>query len=79
MKDKLWFVLFWLTAAAFAFHEYTDHFNAPTQAELQGEYDAYRLCMQSAGKTRCKMTTQDFIRYYELKYKLEAASLTSEP
>lgn len=37
----------------------------------QDEYDAYRLCMQSAGKTRCSMTPQDFVRYYEIKRQLE--------
>ncbi len=37
----------------------------------QRELTAYRHCMQSAGKTRCQMTPQDFVRYYELKYQLE--------
>ena len=40
--------------------------------EMQRKFDAYRLCMQSAGTNRCQMTPQDFIRYYELKYQLES-------
>lgn len=35
------------------------------------ELEAYRLCMQTAGETQCKMTPQDFVRYYELKNQLE--------
>ena len=38
-----------------------------TAADLQIEFDAYRTCMQSAGKTRCQMTPADFVRYYEIK------------
>jgi hypothetical protein len=35
------------------------------------ELEAYQLCMQSASTTRCQMTPQDFVRYYELKHQLE--------
>lgn len=38
---------------------------------LQLEYDAYRACMQSAGKTGCSMQPSHFIRYYEIKRELE--------
>ncbi len=48
----------------------------PPPVDLQIEYDAYRLCMQTAGKTRCKMTAQDFIRYYEIQRILEAEKET---
>ena len=37
---------------------------------MQREYDADRLCMESAGLTRCHMDPLDFVRYYDLKYKL---------
>jgi hypothetical protein len=40
-------------------------------AALDREYTAYRHCLQSAGKMRCKMTPTDFLRYYEVQYALE--------
>ena len=43
----------------------------PDTEKMQREYTAYRHCMQVAGKLQCHMTPQDFVRYYELKYKLE--------
>ena len=39
----------------------------PTLEEMEIEFDAMRMCMQTAGKTRCHMTIEDFIRYHELK------------
>jgi hypothetical protein len=44
----------------------------PTDEELAIEFTAYRHCLQEAGNMRCHMTPQDFVRYYELKNKLEA-------
>lgn len=38
--------------------------------EMERRIDAYRLCMESAKTTRCKMTTEDFIDYYDLKHRL---------
>ena len=38
-------------------------------AALRFELAAYRDCIEQA--QRCRMTPQDFIRYYELKHKLE--------
>ena len=32
--------------------------------------DAYRLCMESASATRCRMTPEDFIEYYDLKHRI---------
>jgi hypothetical protein len=52
-------------AGIFACHE-------ETRETLQDEHDAYRLCMQSAGSTGCRMTPQDFVRYYEIKRILES-------
>ncbi len=40
---------------------------APTREELQRELDAYRVCMASAGTTRCSMQPEDFVRYYEIE------------
>lgn len=57
---------------------YFDVQPAPTRAELQAEYDAYRTCMQSAGTTRCQMTPDDFVRYYKIKATLEAETDSSK-
>ena len=46
---------------------------ANARAERQLEFDAYRACLASAGRSGCKMTPQDFVRYYELKHALEGA------
>lgn len=51
-------------------YEYHDRYVDPELPPEQ-EFEAYRLCMQSASTTRCTMTPQDFVRYYELKYQLE--------
>ena len=50
----------------------------PPPVDLQVEFDGYRLCMQTAGKTRCKMTAQDFIRYYEIQRILNAEKETPD-
>jgi len=42
-----------------------------TREDLQTEFTAYRVCMESAGTTRCTMTPQDFVRYYKIKRTLE--------
>lgn len=42
----------------------------PTRAELQREFDGYRMCMQAAGKNRCSMQPLDFVRYVEVKHLL---------
>ncbi len=42
-----------------------------TNTTMQIEYDSMRLCMQTAGKTGCRMTIPDFIRYYELQQRLD--------
>jgi len=43
----------------------------PNIEARQLEFTAYRHCLQAAGANRCKMTPQDFVRYYELKHQLE--------
>lgn len=40
--------------------------------ELQAELAGYDRCMQMAGRMRCSMTPQDFVRYYDIKRKLES-------
>ena len=76
MRAALWIIVVLLAlilltgcspnpAGIFACHE-------ETRETLEDEYEAYRLCMQTAGKTRCQMTPQDFVRYYEIKRKLES-------
>lgn len=42
----------------------------PDDADQQ-EYAAYEDCLHHASSLRCHMTPQDFVRYYELKWKLE--------
>lgn len=37
----------------------------------RSEYAAYRDCLANAGRVSCKMTPDHFVRYYELKRKLE--------
>lgn len=39
----------------------------PTLVEMQNEFAAYSMCMQS---TNCQMTPEDFIDYYDLKYRI---------
>ena len=39
----------------------------PILAEMQNEFAAYSMCMQS---TNCQMTPEDFIDYYDLKYRI---------
>jgi len=41
-------------------------------AELRSEIDVYRECMQSAGKTGCRMQVPDFRRYHALRHELES-------
>jgi hypothetical protein len=50
----------------------------PPPVDLQIEFDAYRLCMQSASKTRCRMTPEDFVRYYQIKRILDAEKETPD-
>ena len=50
-----------------------DEMHRPDPAAQQLEFDAYRACLASAGRSGCKMTPQDFVRYYELKHALEGA------
>ena len=44
---------------------------------LQDEYQAYRMCMQSAHV--CKMTVEDYMRYHEVKRLLEQQYEGFEP
>ncbi len=46
----------------------------PPIEKLKLELAAYRHCLDQASKMQCRMTPQDFVRYYELKYQLEAAN-----
>lgn len=66
MKYLLAFLLGWLSSVPV----YLYFHDEPTPPPAL-EFEAYRLCMQSAGTTGCQMTPQDFVRYYELKHQLE--------
>lgn len=41
-----------------------------SRQDLERRVDAYRMCMQSAGTTRCRMTPEDFVDYYDLQHRL---------
>ena len=70
MRDlAIWFAGAFTGVVIFA--SLTGMFSAPTPEELQREFDAHRTCMQTAGKTRCTMTVEDFVRYYELQELLD--------
>jgi hypothetical protein len=43
---------------------------ALTCDEIPNKIDDYRACMQSAGRTRCKMEVEDFAEYHGLKRQL---------
>lgn len=47
----------------------------PNLEEMEIEFDAMRMCMQTAGKTGCRMSIPDFIRYHELKELLNIRDL----
>lgn len=38
--------------------------------EMERRVEAYRMCMESAESTRCQMTLEDFIDYYDLTHNL---------
>ena len=42
-------------------------YGEPKLTEMQNEFAAYSMCMQS---TNCRMTPEDFIDYYDLKYRI---------
>ncbi len=44
-----------------------DGYGEPKLTEMQNEFAAYSMCMQS---TNCRMTPEDFINYYDLKYRI---------
>lgn len=47
---------------------------------VQEEIDVYRMCMQSAGKTGCRMQIDDFRKYQQLKEEqLKRCQLTLKP
>ncbi len=39
--------------------------------KMQMRVDAYNMCMSRSGSLRCHMTPDDFVDYYDLKYKIE--------
>ena len=47
-------------------------------AELQGEIDDFRLCMQTAGSTGCRMQVPQFARYRALKDELESREVIEQ-
>lgn len=65
------FLLGWAVTGGVTYCHHPEIFTSD-QAEMQRELTAYRHCLLAAGMNRCKMTPQDFVRYYELKYSLEA-------
>ncbi len=67
MKWKLFYLGCFVGTVLTAFG-YEFIVKAPTQEEMQREYDAYRDCIQTS---RCLMTAQDYIDYYSLKWELE--------
>lgn len=58
--------LFWMAIGAITLAVWQAYQPTPLQ---RVELAAYRECMTQA--PRCRMTPQDFIRYYELKHQLE--------
>lgn len=42
-----------------------------TCVETQQAHDAYRLCMQTAAATGCKMQVEDFVAFAELERELK--------
>jgi len=40
------------------------------RAKLERELEAYHLCIKTSGSTGCQMTPEDFINYYDLKYRI---------
>lgn len=44
----------------------------PSCDDKQAQYDAYRLCMQTAGRSGCTMSVEDFAAYHQLKRELES-------
>ena len=71
MSNKLargylfWFVLFWLTAAAYAWHEYDEH-RRPTCEQVETEMFAFQQCLKYAPSCGTR-SVEDFIWYYENK------------
>jgi hypothetical protein len=61
-------IAFVLLGAAYALRDWNSCKPEFTDQEI---YDGFKLCMQSAGTTRCSMTAQDFILYWHIKGKGE--------
>ena len=57
------FLIGWLTSPAVFLY-----FQEPTAAEAARDYAAYRACIE---RSSCQMTPQDWIDYYDLKWRLE--------
>ena len=73
--ERLAFTVIGATAGflfAKGFIAYQDANRSPmTCVEVQQDYDAYRMCMQSMGSLGCTMAVEDFARYRELERELE--------
>jgi len=68
MKFLMGFTIGWLLSFPVGMYFANQNKLPPEQ-----EYAAYHHCMQQAGSLGCRMTPQDFVRYYQLKDQLEAA------
>ena len=49
-----------------------------TADELQDGLDVYRMCMQSAGRTGCRMSVDNFRTYHAIKRELERRGLATQ-
>jgi hypothetical protein len=62
-----------------AFAMFMQHRPVPaTCDEVAQKIDVYRLCMQSASRTRCSMQVEDFADFHELKRTLALCSRRDE-
>jgi hypothetical protein len=70
MRFAVGFLIGWLTSVpCYLFWQATQE---PTAAEAGRAYTAYRACIQ---RSSCQMTPQDWIDYYELKWRLEESEV----
>lgn len=49
-----------------------------TADELQDGLDVYRMCMQSAGKTGCRMSVDNFRQYHAIKRELARRGVAAQ-
>ena len=57
----------WLIVAVLVGYWVDGFMEPPTHEELQREFDAMRMCIQTGPATGCKLSVYDFERYLELR------------